>query len=211
METVRDQIGGQVPRLLYGPASNPADLEEAIEKLSARTRAIGSTKTAATVLVGMYKSRAITTLGYVMQLVPVPPSIKRKEKAVSHGLLHMANNLFHLHNFFYIGEVGAPKIRVTAALSGATHLRAAHETLNTWDEKVAWLDMESSLTLPLRRLLDGNPSPVCWDSRPIAHHVQEAAFGFPKSPWETPGKQVVRIKQITLWAPSFRRAHMRCL
>ena len=164
---------------------------------SCRTQLAADTGSAASVSVLRYNSRALPVLGYISHLLPLPPRFAKIERKMLYRVLHCPFNALAFHPLFRLGDAGGPRIRSASALATATRFRAVTTTVPHWQSLLRELRDAAEQFLPLDRALSGGrPSfddpgpfapvdaawwPVCWDDKPFARHVGEAADFFPRA------------------------------
>ena len=102
-----------------------------------------------------YNLRAVTTLGYVAQLHPLPASTIKNDKSAAQRISHVLNNTFPVALYFQMEDISAPQPTSLQALSYAARYRAATTTLTTWQQKLVKLNKCRSELGPLDWLACG--------------------------------------------------------
>ena len=180
-----------------GPKAASLQWIRTLDKYSCRTQLAADTGSAASVSVLRYNSRALPVLGYISQLLPLPPGFAKIERKMLYRVLHCPFNALAFHPWFRLGDAGGPRIRSASVLATATRLRAATTTVPHWQSLLRELRDAAEQFLPLDRALSGGrPSfddpgpfapvdaawwPVCWDDKPFAWYLGEAADFFPRA------------------------------
>ena len=116
-------------------------------------------------------------------------------------ILHCPFNTFAFNPVFRLREAGGPQIKSAIALATAARLRTATTTIPHWHVLLRELREAAATHLPLARALSGRRAtlerhdprylfappdaawwPTCWDDKPFAWYLGEAADFFPSSP-----------------------------
>ena len=114
-----------------GPLAGVQQWKLAIAKWASRTCAIAASHAPLSVTIALYNSRAVTTLGYLAQLSPIPDSVRATERALLARLLHIPGNTFDHAGYFNLPV----NITSVVSLSAAALMRAATVTLkSSWPQ-----------------------------------------------------------------------------
>ena len=144
---------------MLGPTSQVAQWTGTIAKWRQRTVEIASTHAAASISAFLYNQRAVPVLSYKCQLLPLPASFRRIEKAGLHQFFHLATNSLDASGPFVLADVGGPKVTSCHALSYAIAVRTATKTLPGWPALKLRLLSAAEEYLPLQLWYKGCVSP----------------------------------------------------
>ena len=180
-----------------GPKAASLQWIRTLDKYSCRTQLAADTGSAASVSVLRYNSRALPALGYISQLLPLPPWLAKLERKMLYRVLRCPLSALSFHPLFRPSDAGVPRTRSASVLAAATRLRAATTTVPHWQSLLRELRDAAEQFLPLGRALSGrrpsfdDPGPfapvdaawwtVCWDDKPFAWYLGEAADFFPRA------------------------------
>jgi len=175
---VRIQESGEYLGFWIGTSIKEKVWSKPEAKWDTRARNIAAAKLAPSIGVHQYNLRAVTTMGYVAQLHPLPASTVKHEKSTAQRIFHVLNNTFPVPLYFRMKDISGPQPASLQALSYATRYRAATKTLTTWQQNLDMLIKFRSEFGPLDWLAGRAHSPPWWDSPPIVDLVADAANGF---------------------------------
>ena len=102
-----------------GPDSNCHQWTVPVGKWLSRAQSAADAHSAASVTASRYNIRAVPVLGYIAQLLPLPPDFEILEKKMIHRMLHLPFNSLGFHHLFRLPEAGGPRIRSVSAYSHA--------------------------------------------------------------------------------------------
>ena len=173
---------GKYLGLHLGPAAGAAQWSAPHLKWSSRTRTIAGHHAPVGTSCRLYNVRAITTLGYVGQLIAPSNAMLRTEKVVLTSLLHVPFNSMAVADIVNLHSLGLPKVKPVKALLLATLMRAAHCTVAVWKDWVLRFRRDMADYLPLSSLATGSWALPFWDSEPIAILLEKAYYGFLDDP-----------------------------
>jgi len=166
-----------------GPAASQAKVwEPAAKKWQARSKALSKTEAAATVLGPLYSSRALSTIGYVAQIVPPTKEMLQAERAGIHALLKLPHNTFDTAASHSLMAIGGPKIPAILAMTIGARYRAAKVTLKSWKPWIQKIKDAASEALPWIQRTRGVFWPSYWECKPFVFFVEEADGAFQKQP-----------------------------
>ena len=115
-----------------GPKAASLQWIRILDKYSCRTQLAADIGSAASVSVLRYNSRALPVLGYISQLLPLPPGFAKIKRKMLYRVLHWPFNALAFHPLFRLGDAGGPGIRSASVLATATRFRAATTTVPHW-------------------------------------------------------------------------------
>jgi len=176
--SVRIQDSGEYLGFQIGTSIKDKLWRKPEAKWDTRARSIAAAKLAPSIGVQQYNMRAVTTMGYVAQLHPLPASSTKSEKSVVQRIFHVMNNTFPVPLYFRMKDIRAPQPTSLQALSYATRYRTATKTITTWQQNFVQLNKCRSDFAPLDWLAGRAHSPPWWDTPPIIDLVADAANGF---------------------------------
>jgi len=175
-ENVTIAASGKYLGFQVGPKAALCMWQAAQGKWSSRALAIAAGKLAPSLGVTAYNQRAITTLGYIAQLVPPDSRLLRQEKSLNQRVYHISNHVLP-KAFLYRGkEINMPQFVSLQALSYSARYRTATKTLSPDDinrNVVAWQGARSEHA-SLAMLANVSDRMSHWDSSPLIDLVQQA-------------------------------------
>jgi hypothetical protein len=131
--------------------------------------------------IGLYNSRAVTTLSYVAQFSKLPERALPRERALLGKILHLPGNAMTSTHIFALRSWGSYQITSTLAMSLAILMRAALITLS-WTSPLEYLkENDAEYFVAHRGAIQVHFQPKNWDSPSIVELLHEAAAGFPSS------------------------------
>ena len=105
---------------------------EPMMKWKRTTRMIGDSARSPAVAAIGYKTRAVTTLGYVGQLAAAPDNFAKDDALAAARIPGMPPQAVRRSDLFRMCEYGGPRVSSAEVLLAATRSRAAATTLSTW-------------------------------------------------------------------------------
>ena len=102
---------------MLGPEAAQAQWRAAVAKYDERTRMIAATGAPPSVAARLYASRAVPTMSYIWQLVPIATELRKREIYRIHALLHIPQSscsLAALFNIYVYGATRVPSFAATA-------------------------------------------------------------------------------------------------
>ncbi len=149
-----------------------------LAKFNRRVADIAASGVAVAVASHTYNIKAVPTLSYVAQLIPLPKRSGEIERGSLYKILKMATSSLRHSDFFHLYEGGGPKLRSITVTAAAACFRAASRTVPSWPAWKSQLLRAAQEFLPCRQWRDGMASPVFWDSEPIAFNLERAYKGY---------------------------------
>ena len=128
------------------------------QKYTARSRAIAAARLALSLGIPTYNSKAVSTLGYIAQLLPPPQSLRKTEKSMTQRVLHLSNNVFPAALRHNCKDLGLPQCQSISVLAFGARRRAAATTLSTTHTCAALLNAAFEEFGPLSSLLTSKQS-----------------------------------------------------
>ena len=128
-----------------GPKISEKIWQKAERKWCSRSQAIADAKLAPSLGIRMYNTRAVTTLGYMAQLHPLPQSMVKEEKSSVQHIFHVLSNTYPCVMVFKLAEIGMPQPHSLGFVSFASKFGAAIKTITVWRDNltrlnIAWSD-----------------------------------------------------------------------
>ena len=157
-----------------GPRAGTVRWRSVCAKYSERTRQIAAVGAPPSVTARLYAARALPTLSYLWQLLPVPLELRRREIYRIHAMLHLPQNSFSLGALFSMHSSGGPRLPSILATALAASVRTATSTLPSWHCILAEMRRWALDEADIRRGARGMVSPVEWDTLSIAEHLEAA-------------------------------------
>jgi len=135
-----------------------------LAKFKARVQDIGQQGLPLPLCAARFNSRAVTVLGYVAQLVPLPHGFASIELAAGSKVLGFAPSSLNTGAVFSLDRWGGLKLVQPSLYALASRIRAALRTFKGYEaqhDELARLAMEA---LPIARALKGCTTPLGWSS-----------------------------------------------
>ena len=123
----------------HGPEVRDHNWNAPVAKWSSRSTALARERIAPSQSTLIYNMRCVVCLTYVGQLAPPPPGMAKKEVGMINKVLHSPPNTFSLASASRLADVGLRPPTSAICLAWASHIRAAHKTL---DWRFGWGFME---------------------------------------------------------------------
>ena len=146
------------------PSLGGKNWEGPMNKFMARVDDIAKMRAPLVHACSLFKSRAVSVLGYVAQIATPPKSFKTVELRVANKILRLATNSFSTNCVYQLESLHGPKLERPVVYLHACMVRCAAKTLHGFSQQHETLLQEVLNSLPLAQLRIGNAKPEGWDS-----------------------------------------------
>ncbi len=186
---------------VLGPGAGFESWLAPLQKWRRRVLQINSSQAGPTLNLRAYSIRALSTLGYIAQLLPLPGEIKRGEILASHRVLHSPNNSFTAEILSQFSSHNIARWPMIGPWALATMLRAATFALTDWRRWLVPLRDAAATFLSIRTIGSGTHWMSHWRTAPLAFYLDAACTGrpFPSAGtelWQPPVQVVQAIPKL---------------
>ena len=143
-------------------------------------------------------------LGYLSQLMELPPQTVKKEAMILHRLLHLPGTAIDRCNLFHLKECGGPQFQSIVVMNSSALVRTAIKTIPTWRNNYNALQQAAEEHIPFvrfeKQLFWGDH----WDSTAYVmnlHRVMQSHSAIlVRNPWIAKTKDVQKQVSKLLFA-----------
>ena len=178
-ELVNLQICAQAKYLgiFLGPKLGGINWEAPMNKFLSRTAEIANMRAPLPYACSLFRSKALSVLGYVAQVCKPPKSFKVLELRAASKILRLATNSFDTNCAYSLDFLHGPKLARPVVYLHSCMIRASAKTLKGFAEQHRILQEKVLDSFPLAQLYPGRSMPEGWDSEAFCSSLQSAYLG----------------------------------
>ena len=163
--------------IYIGPKLGGVNWEAPMNKFLARTAEIANMRAPLPFACSLFRSKALSVLGYVAQVCKPPKSFKFSELRVANQVLRLATNSFDTNCAYNLDFFHGPKLARPVVYLHSCMIRAAVKTLSGFSLQHRTLQEKVIDSLPLSQLQPGRSTPDGWDSEAFCTNLLFAYQG----------------------------------
>ena len=163
--------------IYLGPVVGGKNWEAPMNKFIGRVEEIAQTRAPLEYACALFKSKALSVLGYVAQICKPPKALKVTELRAANKILRLATNSFTTNCVYQLDAFHGPKLERPVVFLHSCMIRAAAKTLAGFSQQHLALQEKVIDSLPLAHLLSGSAKPEGWDSEAFCSKLHYAYLG----------------------------------